>query len=239
MPARLFALVAALGLGCAVAFGEAGTAVRDASACPGERERARRLAAELNETWPIRNNDPVTALVRDLGERVAKAAPRLPYPWRFTVVRHRTANAFSIGEGRIYVHDGSIRQVRSESELAALIAHEMSHQLRGHFCPQSPRAGAPANSKQHKVGSVYQRIDPAKEIEADKTALEMLDIAGFDPHATLRMARRVRRKEHRDSGHYQIVDRMKVLQRLLTRYPKVTVTNSEAFHRAKRELAGD
>jgi predicted Zn-dependent protease len=233
-----------LGLALALALGAAsagGLVVSSAEAagCPGERERARRLAARLQEQWPLRSNDAVTALVEQVGRRVAQASPRLPYPWRFTVVRHRGANAFSIGEGRIYVHDGTVRLAQSESELAAVIAHEMAHQLRGHFCPTTGgETSTRGPQERQQVGEVYQRINPAREIEADETALEMLWIAGYDPHAALRMARRVRHQKNGSPGHY-LVDRIQVLQSLLAGVPSREVVDSPEFRRVKQELASE
>jgi len=211
----------------------------EAAGCPGEGERARRLAASLREQWPLRGNDAVTALVEHVGRRVAKASPRLPFPWRITVVRHRAANAFSIGEGRIYVHDGTVRLAHSESELAAVIAHEMAHQLRGHFCPSTgPGASTRGLQRRQQVGDVYQRINPAREIEADETALEMLRIAGYDPHAALRMARRVRDQKNGSPGHY-LVNRIQVLRSLLAGVPSREVVDSPEFRRVKQDLASE
>jgi len=49
------------------------------------------------------------------------------YPIRVTVVKNNDANAFALPGGRIVVFDGIIRKMKTKEELAALLAHEVSH----------------------------------------------------------------------------------------------------------------
>lgn len=56
-------------------------------------------------------------------------------------MRDRSANAFAIGGGRIYVNEGVVTLCETESELAAILAHEMAHQLAGHFVDPAPATG--------------------------------------------------------------------------------------------------
>src|SRR5262249_37799732 len=115
-------------------FATAGPASTERADCPTEQTVARAAAARIEREWPLRSTDAVTDFVRPVGRRRAEHAPASPYPWTFTVVRDRSANAFAIGGGAIYVHDGTIAVARDEAEVAAVLAHEMGHQLAGHFC---------------------------------------------------------------------------------------------------------
>ncbi|GGM76706.1 hypothetical protein GCM10010967_05370 [Dyadobacter beijingensis] len=49
------------------------------------------------------------------------------YPIRVTVVREKDANAFALPGGNIVVFDGILRKMKTKEELAALLAHEVSH----------------------------------------------------------------------------------------------------------------
>lgn len=49
------------------------------------------------------------------------------YPIRITVVKDKEANAFALPGGRIVVFDGILRKMHTKEELAALLAHEVSH----------------------------------------------------------------------------------------------------------------
>jgi predicted Zn-dependent protease len=169
-------------------------------ACRQDVRLAHATADRIEREWPLRPDDEVTAFVRRLGRRLAEAAPPSPYDWTFTVVRDRSANAFAIGAGYVYVHDGTIAEAHNEAEVAAVLAHEMAHELAGHFCAVRTGdtgaagwladlfAGAPAGRR--RVGSLRQEIDPAREAEADRLSVSILRAAGYDPRAALTIAQR-------------------------------------------------
>ena len=171
--------------------------------CTREDRLARATAARIEREWPLRPDDAVTDWVRRVGRRLAEGAPESPYPWTFTVVRDRSANAFAIGRGAVYVHDGTIAAARHEAEVAAVLAHEMGHELAGHFCGAASGAGllghlfaAPSDGR--RIGSMRQTIDPAREYTADRLSLPILAAAGYDPRAALDIARRTGRDRRAD-----------------------------------------
>jgi predicted Zn-dependent protease len=52
--------------------------------------------------------------------------------WKFRALRDPVPNAFSLPNGSIYVTTGLLSLVDNESQLAAMIAHEMTHVMRRH-----------------------------------------------------------------------------------------------------------
>jgi beta-barrel assembly-enhancing protease len=52
--------------------------------------------------------------------------------WKFRALRDSQPNAFALPNGSIYVSTGLIALVDNESQLAAVLAHEMTHVLRRH-----------------------------------------------------------------------------------------------------------
>lgn len=152
-------------------------------------------------------DDPeVVDYVDSLGQRIAGADPGRRY--RFLVVDASSVNAFAGPGGIIAVNAGLIVITESESELAAVIAHEIAHVTQRHLAQliersrlaslttlagvfagiliatQNPQAGqatlaASAAGAQHAALS-YSR---EKEMEADRTGMELLHRAGFDPRA--------------------------------------------------------
>lgn len=184
------------------------------SACLGEAERAQVVQRKIDNELPLRGSDAVVGYVRSFGWRLAeRAGVEDAARWRFEVVRDRSPNAFSIGDGHIYVTEGAILAARNESELAGVIAHEMGHQLSGHFCSESRGQSAQANyggsgqGRQHGYGSqlpglgtLRQGMDPLKEREADRVAVDLLIEAGFDPAVRSNVIRGVRGQSGR-AGH--------------------------------------
>ncbi|MDD2760647.1 MAG: M48 family metallopeptidase [Methylomonas sp.] len=230
---------------CALFTVLSGAAVAE-GLCPGEMQRAMKLRQRIVRDWPLRpENDEVSQYVRSLGLQLAgrygSAASAIP--WRFTLVRNLAPNAFSIGAGNIFVNEGAVTFAQDEAELAAILAHELAHELAGHFC-QDYRSTASRglfdifsspDTKQYDVdiGSVTQKIDPAKEQQADQIALGILQASGFDPRAMLDVARRL---PPGDSAHLMDVYRIRSLEQTIGNTPRVTAGSSEAFRTAKQIL---
>ena len=168
--------------------------------CAGEAERAAATVRQLVDRWPVRGDDTVSSYINSFGLYLAETAvPRAPFNWRFIVVRNAAANAMAIGNGSIFVTDGTIRFADDESEVAAALAHEIGHQIAGHLCratdhidhawwdPAGWLQSGTGQKKQAGVGSLVQIIDVDKEIEADRAAVAILNKTGLDPYAMLRV----------------------------------------------------
>jgi predicted Zn-dependent protease len=173
-----------------------------AALCGAEAALSKISADKLEQEWPLRPSaDPVSTYLQRLGARLAPRQEIIspgqyltwdwPSEWRFRTVRDLAPNAFSIGDGRTYVTDGSIRAAASEAEIAAILAHEMGHQLAQHFCSNSEESGGRIRS----VGSLHQVIDVGREMEADRIAMDILRAAGFPPGAMLDVVRRMNSKD--------------------------------------------
>lgn len=218
--------------------------------CPGEQERAATLRQRIVQEWPLRaSGDEATQFVQGVGMNLATAygQPGGALPWRFALVRNLAPNAFSIGAGHVFVTEGAVRFAGDEEELAAILAHELGHQLAGHFCdkPMAQESGgffdiffggppAPQSRDSVGVGSVRQSIDPAKESEADRIAVAVLKAGGYDPHALLRVARRLGSGRE---GHWFDAGRIQSLERLLAGVqPVESGRDSERFRAIKSAL---
>jgi len=204
--------------------------------------------------WPLRPaSDDATQYVQALGVRLADyyGGRGRMVPWRFALVRNLAPNAFSIGAGYIFVTEGAVTFSKNESELAAILAHEIGHELAGHFCGSVGNASsgdffdiflsspAPAQEPHEGVGvgSLRQTIDPFKEQQADQIAVSILKAAGYDPHAMLQVARRLPA-----GGQTHLLDpgRIQSLDRLLSRMPPLgEQEDSEQFQQIRRLLVSD
>ncbi len=207
-----------------------------------EARRAHTTAVRIEMEWPIAPSGPVTRFIQGLGARLGAAAGDSAFPWRFLVLRDRSANAFSIGAGRIYVNEGTPFVCRNEAEVAAILAHEMGHELAGHF--RSPAAGETSlgawrksGTKDEVIGSVHQRIDPEKELEADRRSIEILRGAGYDPHAAVSVAELIAQQSATRGAHWGGTERVESLRKLVAALPHEGQLDSEAFRRLRQEVA--
>jgi Zn-dependent protease with chaperone function len=82
---------------------------------------------------------------------------------RLSIEQSRTPNAFVRGSGEVVVTTQLLEAVRNPSELAFVVAHELSHLALRHTRPG----------------------DSESELQADRLALNLVRRAGFDPCAAL------------------------------------------------------
>ena len=159
--------------------------------------------------------DAVVEFVGRFGRSLASRSGD-PGPWRFSVVRDYSANAYSIGDGYIYITEGALLLADGDSELAAMLAHEMGHQQEGHFCTRHtpkgwldrlfgwmlPGYGDSDSATQTTAtkGSLRQGWDPAKEREANAQARKVLAAARYDPAAVDRVAWKLENRLHEGSS---------------------------------------
>ena len=152
-------------------------------------------------------DDPeVNDYIDALGQRIARADPERRY--RFLVVDAPTVNAFAGPGGVIAVNAGLVVVTESESELAAVLAHEIAHVTQRHLAQliersglaslatlasvfasiviatQNPQAGQAAIAAT-AAGAQQSalRFSREKEMEADRAGMALLHQAGFDPRA--------------------------------------------------------
>ncbi len=153
--------------------------------------------------------------VNDIGQRIARFCHRPDIAYHFCVARERQINAFAIPGGYVFITRGLLEELDSEAQLAAILAHEISHVVaRDSMVALSRQIGmmalvaaaAAADSRGQAVagtsfvGSMlslqYSRND---EKDADLIGLGYMVQAGYDPNG--------------------VVEAMKVLQELQTIRP--------------------
>src|SRR5258708_14904042 len=80
------------------------------------------------------STDPVaTAMVKRVGERIARAAEKPDYHWEFVLIDDpKTVNAFCLPGGRVAVYTGILPITKDENGLAVVLSHEVSHALARH-----------------------------------------------------------------------------------------------------------
>src|SRR4029077_13692362 len=79
-------------------------------------------------------NDPeVNDYLNELGQKIVAASKDIKQDFEFFAVPDSQINAFALPGGYIGVHTGLILLTQSESELASVLAHEISHVTQHHM----------------------------------------------------------------------------------------------------------
>ncbi len=150
-------------------------------------------------------NDPrVDNYLNNLGLRLSGYAPGEKYPYRFRCVNDRTINAFALPGGPVYINRGVIEAADTESQLAGVMAHEISHVALRHGTNQASRAyvaqvplailgGALGSNSAGSVlaqlgagfamNSLLLKYSRTAESQADTMGTQILFDAGYDPRA--------------------------------------------------------
>ena len=98
--------------------------------------------------------------------------------WQVYTLNSDNVSAFSIGNGVIVISKGLFKSFVSEAEVAAVIAHEMSHQILG-----DTRSALNTSMKEGKPQAFYFPIE--NELAADKLAISILYNSKYPPSAAV------------------------------------------------------
>ena len=159
---------------------------------------------------------PVADWVERVGRRLA-AVSNPEFTYSFHVIEGREINAFALPGGHIYVFSGLRKVARTDDELAAVLAHEITHAEEHHYARQYGKAskrgailgifsavvGLP-NLAQNVLGlidfSMTQKYSRTSESEADHAGMMRMARAGFDPQGMISLLENLDREVDNPSG---------------------------------------
>src|ERR1039457_1405174 len=144
-----------------------------------------------------------TAYLNALGNRLVANSEDVRQDFEFFLVKDPTLNAFALPGGYIGVHTGLIVAAQSESELAAVLAHEIAHVTQRHMARMASKEGQLSAAmlaamvlailaRNSQAGSAAAAIGQASAItaqigytrdferEADRLGFLTLEKSGFD-----------------------------------------------------------
>ena len=165
--------------------------------------------------------DPaLTNYVQRVGNRLAAVSDR-KLPYEFVVLNNTIPNAWALPGGKIAVNRGLLMQLKSESELAAVLGHEIVHAAARHSAQQMSRGmllqggllAAQVAASDSDYGNLYmagaglaaqlalQRYGREAELEADRYGIEYMKRAGYDAQGAVSLQEMfVRMNDKQDSG---------------------------------------
>lgn len=165
------------------------------------RELGAQAAQETLRQERLSQDPRLVAQVQAVGRRIAAAADRPDYQWRFNVIDNpKTANAFALPGGQVFVYSGLMSYVKNDAQLAAVMGHEVAHVLARHGAERMSVTAAAqtggallgaalgtssqAFQEAYGIAANYGVILPysrAHETEADRIGLILMAKAGYDP----------------------------------------------------------
>ena len=165
----------------------------------------RQAATDAARRLPMCNSARADAYLTQLGNRLVAHlnTSGVEYPWEFHCVNDRSINAFALPGGYVFVNRGAIETADNEAELAAVMAHELSHVALRHGTNQATKAqaaqagvgifgalfgGSTGGALLTQLGSftaggVLLKYSRGAETQADVMGTQVLYDAGYDPRA--------------------------------------------------------
>ena len=98
-----------------------------------ERRLGESVVRDVRLSGAYLEDPEVNGYLNELGNRLVTAIPGAPFDFLFFAVNDPSINAFALPGGYVGVNTGLILLTQTESELAAVVAHEISHVTQHHI----------------------------------------------------------------------------------------------------------
>jgi predicted Zn-dependent protease len=151
-----------------------------------EKQMGGRLADEALQNY-----------VNTVGQKVAKVSHRRSWEYHFVALDDDMVNAFALPGGYVFITKGMLKELKTESQLASVLAHETAHIVARDTAVLMSReigidilmAAAVSNRTSSTVGTAADltrqiiglRFSRTDEKDADLGGMEYMVRAGYDP----------------------------------------------------------
>ena len=168
-----------------------------------EMEFGAKSFEELKEKNTIRTNSKLNKLLNRLSSNLFNSK----YIYRIYEIEDVSLNAFTIG-AYIYVHTGMLNFVKSDDELAAIIAHEINHNELGHI---NKRLSIKKKNDE-LFGELFSNIalnidgilgasfNQKDETLCDLYGIDLMILSGFKPCSSVDLWNRMAQEESKFNG---------------------------------------
>lgn len=187
-----------------------------------ERKLGETIIRQLRANGAYINDPEVNDYLNELGHRLVAASKDVKQDFEFFGVPDPQVNAFALPGGYIGVHTGLILLTQSESELAAVLAHEITHVTQHHMARAlsaqkdsmlmtlaglalailAARGGGASSGETASAAiaatqalTIQNQLNFTREneYEADRIGFQRLDAGGFDVTAMATFMERMQR----------------------------------------------
>jgi predicted Zn-dependent protease len=230
-----------------------------------EVKMGQQYAAEVDRSAKFISDPVITEYVNRVAQNLVKNSDA-KVPFTVKVIDAPDINAFALPGGFFYVNSGLILAADSESELAGVMAHEISHVIAHHAARQMTRAnyaqlgsiplimvGGMAGYGAYEAASVaipatFMKFSREFEAQADYLGVEYLYKAGYDPQSFVAFFEKILALEKHKPGtiakafsdHPPTEERMRASEQEIAHIlpPRDQyVTDTSEFQDAKARLA--
>jgi len=207
-----------------------------------EKQLGEKFKVEIEKQHKVVNDAELQSYINRVGAKLMTGVRTVEFPYTFKVVQDNSINAFAIPGGHTYVNTGLIKAAESETELAAVMAHEINHVVARHSTRQMTQqygyqlvVGLLLGSQGEisklaadlfgKAGSMYYSRE--MESQADFLGAETMYKAGYNPQGMVTFFRKLETAGQGDPGkiatffssHPETAERIQSVQEEIAKYP--------------------
>ncbi len=188
-----------------------------------EIEFGKTVGARILGQYQVHADKSLIRYVNLVGQVLVFNSPRQDIEFHFSIIESNTINAYSTPGGYIFITTGAINIMHDESELAAVLAHEIAHVTKKHIVNEFKIRGKDdsavsgvtrlvGGSKDSAAVAFQQTVDKAinlllergfkheDELEADQVAITLLAQAGYDPESLGRYLKRLIKRSKKNAS---------------------------------------
>jgi predicted Zn-dependent protease len=167
---------------------------------PEEVAMGKGIAEGLLGAAPLAKNAQQQKFVNNVGRWLALNSGRPDLPWHFGILETASVNAFATPGGNVFVTRGLVDRMKTESELAGVLAHEIAHVVQKHHLADirknaqkgllldlaSLKGGGLTGEAARAVARVglegfVRGLSREDEIEADRIGVVIAARSGYEP----------------------------------------------------------
>ncbi len=175
----------------------------------------REISARIMGRYKANSNADLIKYVNLVGLSLARSTNRPELEYHFTVLETNEVNAYAAPGGYVFVTTGALQLMKDESELAGVLAHEIGHVTEMHVVKELKIKGADdsvtsglaqlvGGSTESAKAAFSQAVDKGldiifkdgykreDELQADKSAVFICALGGYDATALARYLDRTR-----------------------------------------------
>lgn len=174
----------------------------------------REIAARMIGRFSLYDNPRLTKYVNLVGHALVQSSNRPEIDFHFAILNTNEINAYAAPGGYVFVTRGALDKMQDESELAAVLAHEITHVNEKHVVKElniRGSEGSAASGLARLIGggtesarvAFNQAVDKGldmlfktgykreDEVQADKGAVLLCTLTGYDPSGLAKYFERI------------------------------------------------
>lgn len=191
-----------------------------------ERQIGQQSMMQIRASKQYLDDSEVNDYLNKIGDKLVENSPEPSLDFEFFAVNDYSVNAFALPGGFVGVNAGLILITQSESELASVLSHEISHVTQHHLARMieaqrgsglismaaiavailaartNPQASEAAIASV-QAGNIQRQLNYTRgyEEEADRIGLQLLEKSGFNTHAMPEFLRRLQKSSRLLDGN--------------------------------------